>query len=204
VRSTQPWGGAAETPVVPRTARLVVPGSPHAIELIGGPHRLWATDVDRQRFADALTACVPRDGCSLHQATIGPGAVHLVLTPPDEAALTRTVRGVCTYYARARRAAGVLHSDLFAGRFHSSPITDEPTLIATTLAADSRAYVHRRAAAALRDPWSTASLHAAAPSRLTPFPWTPARWYLELGGTATERAERYRALQRNYLRRRSY
>ncbi len=183
---------AAETRVMPRQARLVIPNVPHHIYLRGNNRRrLFSTNADRTRFIGCLARGLETSASRLHQLTLMENHVHMIAVPPGPDALRVLIHRTCLRYAQVRNHARDATGKLFEERFHSKPILDDAYLATATIYNDVNAY----RAGVVTDPlghlWSTGPLHAGRTSMVPRDLWTPSAWYLALGATTAERATRY-------------
>jgi len=186
--------------LVPRQARLVVPGLPHHIYQRGNNRRrLFSSDADRLLWLACVQRGLTASATLLHQHTLMSNHVHMIVTPRDEDGLAILMKRACQRYAQIRNAQRDATGKLFEERFNSKVIADTRQLMATTLYNDANAFRANLIADPLGDEWSTGPLHAnTRGSRITRRMWTPSGWYVGLGRTPAARAKAYRALMENY------
>lgn len=136
----------------------------------------------------------------MHQLTLMPNHLHMISTPPTEAALSRMMKLTLQRYARSRNLSRASCGKLFEQRFFSRVIDEEAYLIRATLYNDANLF----RAGLIRDPidheWSTCAIHAgvhersAVPARM----WTPSTWYASLG-SPDARPAHYCVALREYM-----
>ena len=152
-----------------------------------------------------MLGCIARglnaSGCLLHQFTMMTNHMHLIIVPPDAAALAIFAHRMGQRYAQLRNERRGATGKLFEERFGSKPIVDGNQLMATTLYNDVNAHRAGLADDPLSYPWSTAPLHSGSSGlRAIASMWTPSPWYVGLGATIDARTQRYRELMQSYLR----
>lgn len=180
---------------MPREPRIVVPGRPHHVILRGNNRRrLFSSNPERFHFLGLLAKALQRGEVQLHAYVIMVNHIHLLVTPCDELALARFVKGFAQRYAQTRNAQRGNSGKLFEARFFSEPVKDANHLGCT------HAYIEdnpRRAglgdAADFR--WSTYALHAGRGRRDVPLAsfHVESPWYQSLGPDLPSRQAAYRA-----------
>lgn len=85
--------------------RIVVPGRPHHVVIRGNNRRrLFSYSSCYRRFLRYLADALRHTGCRLHALALMTNHVHLVITPPDAAALSSCVKRLAQRYAVQRNA----------------------------------------------------------------------------------------------------
>lgn len=187
---------------MPRRPRrnVIEPGRPvHVILRGNNRRRLFCYRGCYFRFLGYLREALETTGCRLHAVALMGNHVHLVITPPDAAALSacigRTAQRYAAHHNRARGGTG----KLFEERFTAIPVRDEAQL-ATLLAYVDLNPVRAGLAASPDDyAWTTYRSHAGLLEEEAALRaiWTSHDWYLGLGATAATRAARYVAWVRS-------
>lgn len=187
-----------------RANRTVAPGWPHHVYARGNNRRkLVSYPSDYSLLLRCLIAGLKKTHCLLHQLTFMKNHYHTELNPPDEKALSACMHGFHQRYAQIRNPQRAATGKLFEERFHSKVISDDEYLRDLTLYNDANAYRAGLVADPFDHAWSTAPIHGGHPdSSMIPLAlWTPSPWYLGLGFTPRERANRYRDLMYDYISR---
>jgi putative transposase len=117
---------------MPRTARLVVPESPHHIIQRGHNRQVvFATDEDYLYYLDNLREWKDKLGCLVYAYCLMTNHIHLIIDPGDDeknlAILMKRVAGRQTRYVnKLEKRTG----SLWEGRYKSSPICTNEYLLA--------------------------------------------------------------------------
>lgn len=183
-----------------RHPRLVVPGFPHHVYLRGNNRRrLFSDDGDRLLWLSDLRQGIEASQCLLHQLTLMDNHVHMIVTPPDNGSLAVLMKRACQRYAQRRNHRFDASGKLFEERYRSKLIENDRQWLVTTLYNDANAYRAGMVASPLEHAWSTGPLHAGRRgSRISPWLWSPAGWYMNLAKSANRRAEAYAYLMDTY------
>jgi len=113
-----------------RIARVVVPGHPHHVTQRGvRSMAVLSDDAQRRMYLDLMCEQCRRREVEVLAWCLMTNHVHLVLVPPDEAALARAVGEAHKRYTRWRNFAEGVRGYLFQGRFGSC-VLDERHLLA--------------------------------------------------------------------------
>lgn len=167
---------------------------PHHIILRGNNRRrLFSFASDYRRFIWYLRRAVAKSGVKLHVLSLMPNHIHLVVRPPDAAALALFVKLFAQRYAQARNGRRDGSGKLFEARYYCVPILTDEQMAAVTAYVDLNAFRAHNVEDPAAHRWCTYRLHAGLPDSDIPADlWTPSEWYLSLGDTREARAERYR------------
>lgn len=184
---------------MPRIARAltVVPGAPHHIICRGNNRRrLFSYWTCYARFLRELERAARQYDLAIHALTLMTNHVHLVATPLSCESLSRCMHRVGQQYAVFRNRRRGASGKLFQERFRCKPVLSEAylaRLIPYVELNPERAGMVQSLAAY---PWSTHALHTGrADESIVPASlWTPSPWWMSLGASTRERAERHREL----------
>lgn len=168
-----------------RQPRLAVAGLPHLVAQQGHPAQaVFVDDADRQAYLLALREALRSRQVALHAYHLGPGAVHLLLTPAEPAALSLALQDLGRRYGLAynRRHGG--SGTLWRGRFRAAPLQPERWALPAMVQVE-------RAAAAEPPAWSSRAHHL---GMLRDVDITDLAAWWQLGNTPFERESRYAAL----------
>jgi putative transposase len=144
---------------MPRAARYILPGFPHHVTQRGNRRQqTFFSDGDYQLYLDLL-----RQGCQRYAVAcwawcLMPNHVHLVLEPPDEAALAALLKQVHQAYTRRINAREKWTGCLWQGRFASCAM-DEAHALAAVRYVELNPVRARLCARAEDWPWSSAEAH---------------------------------------------
>jgi REP-associated tyrosine transposase len=119
---------------VPRTARLLLPYTPHHVVQRGHNRAsVFATPADHAAYLDSLREWKCRLGVRVHAYCLMTNHVHLVLTPGDDtAAVGALMRRLAGRFTRRVNALEGRTGTLWEGRYKASPIQSEGYLLACT------------------------------------------------------------------------
>lgn len=143
-----------------RLARLSITGMPHHVLLLGHNGAPVFVDADdRQAFIELLREAALTHRTRIHGYVLLDGEVHLVLTPDDSAALSRTMQALCRRYGarfnRRHRRSGTL----WDGRFRAAPIEPDPWLLTSLSVIEALPVDAGLVARPADHPWSSAAHH---------------------------------------------
>jgi putative transposase len=181
-----------------RLPRLVLPGRAHYIIQrghSGGP--VFADDVDRRAFLDALRESSAAHGVAVHAYALPAAEVQLLATPPSAAALSATMQSLGRRYVGAYNRRHGHSGTLWDGRFRCAVVEGGGPVLSVLQLIDGLPEVagpadeQRPPSAGPRPTWSSAG-HRLGASR---WPWLvdpPELW--PLGNTPFEREASWRAL----------
>jgi putative transposase len=176
---------------MPRTARIVVPNTPHHVIQRGhNRHTVFVHDQDYRYYLENLFEWKAQLGCRLYGWCLMTNHVHLLLDPGDDPAnlglLMKRVAGRQTRYVNAlERRTG----SLWEGRYKSSPVETDTYLLACARYIELNPVRAHMVAAPQDYPWS--SYRAKTGETQTPAP-DPDPAYLALGPSPARRQARYR------------
>jgi putative transposase len=185
---------------MPRRPRIFLPGHPQHI-VVRGHNRdpIVARKVDFLRFTGLLDQALQRYGVALHAWVLMTNHVHLLVTPGDEASISRTMQWLGAHYAHYFNSSYRRRGALWEGRYKSSLVgTDRYFLLC-------HRYIEMNPVRAgmvrlpSDYPWSSyrenAGLEGVGAEAPTPKPrLTPHELYLSLGKEADRRHAAYRAM----------
>jgi putative transposase len=176
--------------------RQILPGLPHHLIHRGNNRRrIFSYAFDFCRLLQYIVEAAEDTACVIAAGVLMSNHLHLVVTPPTEAALPRFVKSWAQRFAlnRNRRREG--SGKLFEERYRSRALTSDEALAAATTYVDLNPV---RAGLVLNPAeyrWSTAALQLGVPQRDWPLElWRPSPWYLALGADSAQRAAQYSAL----------
>lgn len=117
---------------MPRAARIVVPGVPHHVTQRGNRRQqTFFRDADYVLYLQLLRTFAVVYGVEVWGYCLMPNHVHLILTPPDETALSKAVGEIHKRYTRAINLRERWTGYLWQGRFASFAM-DDPYFIAAS------------------------------------------------------------------------
>lgn len=106
-----------------RQARLIIPGvAVHIVQRRVDRTACFREDTDRMVYLTALRELLKKTRCALHAYCLMTNHVHLLLTPPDEAACGTLMRDLGRKYVRYFNDRYERTGTLWEGRFHSCPV----------------------------------------------------------------------------------
>jgi putative transposase len=165
---------------VARLPRLVIPGHAHYVIQRGhNGQRVFADEADRRSFLACLREAVRDNALALHAYALNDADVHLLVTPPDEAALSRAIQQVGRRYVSAYNRRHARRGTLWDGRFRCGVVEPGPHRLAALLLVDGQ-------------PGQTSAAHRTGGAREAAL-GDPAEFW-QLGNTPFEREASYRTL----------
>ena len=176
-----------------RPLRLLVPGLPHHLLLRGHNRQaVFVDDEDRRRFLAELQAVVREYRLPLHGYALLDNHVHLLLTPPDDRALSRAMQSLGRRYVAAFNQRHGRSGSLWEGRYRTCIVDPDGAFLDCLRHIETHA--HRSAVMAPElhaSRWTSLPHHlgAASDPLVTDH---PAFW--RLGNTPFERELAYRRL----------
>jgi putative transposase len=175
-----------------RQPRLAVGGHPHLVVQRGHNRQaVFLDDEDRRAYLAALHEAARTHRVAVLAYTLADDHVHLLLTPQDDAALSRVMQSLGRrYVAHFNRRHG-RSGTLWDGRFRAAPLDAATLLLPALLFVDGHAGRTGRTNAPGDEPWSSAGHHLG--RRRDPL-LTDATAYWQLGNTPFERESRYAQL----------
>ncbi len=110
---------------MPRTARIVVPGTPHHIIQRGNRRqRTFFSNADYSGYLHIAAEAFGSASVSVWSYCLMPNHVHLIAVPPDERALADAVGATHLKYARMINQREGWTGSIWQGRFRSFPMDD--------------------------------------------------------------------------------
>jgi putative transposase len=167
-----------------RLARWVAPGQAHYVIQRGHSGRaVFTDDADRRHCLDALREAAAAQRVAVHAYALCASAVHLLLTPPDSGALSRTMQALGRRYVSTynRRHGG--SGTLWDGRFRCAVVEPGAWRLAAMVLIDGLIDGLDNA---------TSAAHRASGARANWLLDPPEFW--QLGNTPFEREAAYRTL----------
>lgn len=165
-------------PTMARLPRCVLPDHAHYVIQRGhGGRAAFRDEADRSAFHDALREAAAANRVAVHACALPDSALHLLLTPPDSQALSRTMQALGRRYVGAYNRRHGCSGTLWDGRFRCAVIEPGAWRLAALLLLDGMAA-------------AVGAAHRAGGARL---PWLvdpPEFW--QLGNTPFEREAAYR------------
>jgi len=142
-----------------RLARVVAPGRPHHVTQRGNRgQQTFFCDDDYREYLDLLGHWSREHGLRVWAYCLMPNHVHLIVVPPSEDALCRSVGEAHRRYTRHVNFRQGWRGHLWQGRF-ASFVMDQPYLLAAARYVE-RNPVRAKLVTRARDwPWSSAAAH---------------------------------------------
>ncbi len=168
----------------------------HVVSKGNNRRRLFSYPRERRGLLRLIARGLDKSGCTLHAGSLLDNHVHLLPTPPSREALPAFVKAYAKRYAEVRNRARGGSGKLFEQSYWSKVVNSDQQLAYTTMYIDANPVAAGLVEDALDYRWSTYGIHVGEPERsefLVAW-WTPSPWYLGLGRTWDQRAERYREL----------
>jgi len=175
-----------------RLPRLVMPGQVHHLLQRGhGAQPVFADDEDRRSFLAGLHEALRAQAVELHAYALLDNAVHLLLRPPSEPALSRSMQALGRRYVAGFNRRHGRSGTLWDGRFRAGVVQEGAPTLQAMLLVDGLLARHGQAASPQASRWSSA------PHRLglcrDPLVTDPPEFW-RLGNTPFEREAAYGAL----------
>jgi len=145
--------------LMPRQARVVIPGCPHHVTQRGNNRQdVFLTDADRTFYLDVLAEQSVKFGLQVEAYCLMTNHLHLVVTPQSPDSLAKAVGRTNLYYTRHINGLHGRSGHLWQDRFFSSTLGDEYYWTAMIYVERNpvRARLVRKA---WRYPWSSAAAH---------------------------------------------
>ena len=179
----------------------IIPSIPnHIISRGNNRRRLFSYPSEYLRYLRLLADACKQYECRLHAICLMANHVHLVITPPSVAAISRVMQRTNQRYAQVRNKRREGSGKLFEQSFFSEPILTIRHLSYCIL------YVNANPVrAGLRNadkfPWSTSAIHRGVPgqARIPDSMIELDPWYVSLGVGIGERGKEYRSFFESYL-----
>ncbi len=175
-----------------RLPRFIIPGVPQHVILRGNNRAIiFAAPDDYPFFLDKLKSACEKHGCALHAYVLMTNHIHLLLSPRDGAALSKTMQMVGRYYVQYFNFRYHRSGTLFEGRYRATPVDSEPYLLTCMRYIEMNPVRANMVENPAAYPWSSYHHNAVGePSDLL----IPHEEYLRLGKTKTARRAAYRHL----------
>lgn len=175
-----------------RGFRLEPIGVPlHVIQRGNNRGACFLSDDDYRRYLHYLRDAAARFGCAIHAYVLMTNHVHILLTPRERHAASRLMQQVGRCYVRKFNEVHDRTGTLWEGRFRSGPIDSERYFLVCQCYIEQNPVRAGMVRLARDYPWSSYRHHAEGrPDSLL----TEHECYLQLGSTAAERLEAYRAV----------
>jgi putative transposase len=175
-----------------RLRRLVVPGQVHHLLQRGhGAQPVFADDEDRQHYLAALQEALRGHAVVLHAYALLDNTIQLLLRPPSEAALSRSMQALGRRYVAGFNRRHGRSGTLWEGRFRAGVVQEGAPTLQAMLLVDGLQSRHGQAASPQASRWSSA------PHRLglcrDPLVTDPPEFW-RLGNTPFEREAAYGAM----------
>lgn len=177
---------------MPRPRRFCPGGFPVHVIQRGHNRQICFTEAsDIATYAHFLEDGARKFKVSVHGWVFMTNHIHLLLTPPDDTAVSKLMQYLGRLYVRRFNYTYARSGGLFEDRFKSSLVQGETYLITCLRYIE----LNPVRAGMVSDPgdyrWSSYSTHAFGDR---PKLWTPHNLYTSLGATPEERQKSYRAL----------
>lgn len=172
-----------------RLPRLSLAGHPHHVLQRGHDRQpVFRDRDDHERFLELLGDALVATSMSLHAYVLMPNHVHLLLTPGQDAALSRLMQALGRRYVQFFNRRHQRSGTLWEGRYRAAPIQSERHLLACMAYLDLNPVRAGLVARPADYPWSSHAHYVGLRSSrlLTPHPLVWA-----LGNTPFEREARY-------------
>jgi REP-associated tyrosine transposase len=175
-----------------RKPRIALAGLPHLVSQRGNNRQpVFADRDDFQAYLACLRQVGQKRSLELHAYVLMPDHVHLLLTPPSDAALSAAVQDVGRTYVRAFNRRHGRSGTLWEGRFRSAVVDGERWLLAAMRYIETNPVRAMLVAEPADYPWSSYRHHAGL--RIDPL-ITDHGQYWSVGNTPFERHDAYRRL----------
>jgi putative transposase len=163
----------------------------HVIQRGNNRQACFASDADFKAYAHWLLEASLKFGVQIHGWVFMTNHVHLLMTPHQADAISRTMQYLGRYYVRYFNFNYQRTGTLYEGRFKSSIVQNRNYLLACLRYIE----LNPVRAAIVEDPsdysWSSYRAHALGVKMKL---WTPHQEYLALGSTQASRSITYRKL----------
>jgi putative transposase len=114
-----------------RLPRIAAAGYPHHVIQRGNDRQtVFREDADYARYLGWLREVAAAHGIAVHAYVLMPNHVHLLVTPPTDAALSRAMQSLGRRYVRWFNDKYGRTGTLWEGRFRSAPIDADRYLLA--------------------------------------------------------------------------
>ncbi len=175
---------------MPRKPRMFIPGLPaHVVQRGNNRQAIFFEQDDYLVYLSFIAEAIDRYGCNLHAYVLMTNHVHLLMTPLNDGAISRSLQSTGRHYVPYINNKLGRTGTLWEGRFKASIIDSDNYLLACYR------YIEMNPVRAgmVTQPgsyrWSSHACNAFAREDCLV---TPHAKYSSLGTTATERAQKYR------------
>ncbi len=146
--------------VMPRVARVVVPGVPYHVTQRGNNRQdVFFVDDDRRTYLELLGEAAPRFGLEVLGYCLMRNHVHLVVVPAESGSLAAAIGRTHWWYTRYVNRLHGRTGHLWQARFFSAPL-DESHLWSALCYVERNPVRARLVRRAWNYPWSSAAAHA--------------------------------------------
>jgi putative transposase len=144
---------------MPRIARVVVPNMPHHVTQRGNRRQeVFFCEDDYRAYLSLMKDWCGRHGVRVWSYCLMPNHVHLIVVPPSEEALCRSIGEAHRRYTRRVNFREGWRGHLWQGRF-ASFVMDEPYLLAAARYVERNPVKARLVRQAAEWAWSSAAAH---------------------------------------------
>lgn len=174
-----------------RLPRLALAGHPHHVLQRGASRQpVFVDDGDRLAYLEALHEAAATLRVAVHGYVLMDDHVHLLLTPPDDAAVGRLMQSLGRRYVAAFNRRHGRSGSLWEGRFRATLLEKLPHLLGCLRYIEQNPVRAGKVAHAGDWPWSSAPHHLG--RRRDPLITEPDVWW-HLGNTPFDRETAWRA-----------
>lgn len=175
-----------------RLPRLAVAGHAHHVLQRGHSRQaIFLGDQDRLAYLDALREAAANLRVAVHGYVLLDDHVHLLITPPEPAALGQLMQALGRRYVAAFNRRHGRSGTLWEGRFRATVLEPQPHVLGCLRYIEQNPVRAGLAAHAADWPWSSAAHHLG--RRRDPVITEPGPWW-SLGNTPFDREHAWRAL----------
>lgn len=182
---------------MPRRPRLVVPGQPLHV-VIRGINRepIFYADADYRCYLGHLKQALEKYGCQLHAYVLMTNHVHLLLTPPDENSLSKTIQSLGRCYVQYFNHTYKRTGTLWEGWYKSALVDTETYLLKCYRYIELNPERAQMVVHPAEYPWSSYRVNAL--GQENPI-LAPHHKYIELGKDKGARLIAYQALFKGHI-----
>lgn len=115
---------------MPRQPRFVIPGQPQHV-IVRGNNRdpIFYADEDYRFYLDKLKEACDKHQCDVHAYVLMTNHVHLLMTPHNEQAISKTIQQLGRYYVQYFNSAYNRTGTLWEGRYKATLVDSENYLL---------------------------------------------------------------------------
>lgn len=180
-----------------RLPRFVIPDQPQHV-IVRGNNRseIFCADVDYKFYLEKLQLACDKHGCQVHAYILMTNHVHLLITPQEEASLSKTLQMLGRYYVQYYNYSYQRTGTLWEGRYKATLIDSEAYLLTCMRYIELNPVRAGMVSHPSEYPWSSYHFNALGkPNDLV----TPYLEYLRLGKSAEARQVAYRQLFKHHI-----